>query len=197
MKKATYILFVCLFVSTGLAYTYEVYTYGPSKNLIGNESILFSDEGGMDSLYLTDSCIARVEGTSALEEFFGGIWLISLAGTGHLDFLGGEVHQLDMNSYATATLKGGRIDEIWTYQGTGYPYIDLYCRSWNYNTTTKMLTGIWNTDNNNDGQWDPFSIELVDVQDYTPTFDNINIIEIPEPMTILLLGFGSLLIRKK
>jgi hypothetical protein len=127
----------------------------------------------------------------------GGIWDIALLTNSHLDYLGGITEEITIGTNATAVLRGGRIDAITNMQYAGIKHIDLYCRAWDYNTTTKILTGTWNTDNNYDSQWDPFSIQLINVQGYAPTIDNINFIVIPEPASLALLALGSLLIRTK
>lgn len=197
MRTLTVCILILLLSAVSLCYDYEIHSgYTPGLTLLEYET-LWMTGGGVGLLNLDFRSEALIEGTSHLSEGQGGIWQVNLGGYSNLEFMDGEIYELDLNSYATATLRGGRIDEIWTYQGVGYPYINLYCRSWDYNSTTKMLTGLWNADNNNDSQWDPFNIQLVDVQGYVPTFDNINIIVIPEPASLALLVFGSLLIRKK
>ena len=51
-----------------------------------------------------------------------------------------------------------------------------------------MLTGKWL-----DGL--DFSIQLIDVAGYTPTINNITFI--PEPASLVLIGLGGLLIRRR
>ncbi len=192
MKKILYILFVGLFLSTGLAYTYEVYTYSSSKNLKNNESILIAEEGGMDSLYLTDSSNATIIGTSTLSEGFGGIWFLSLSGNSNLDMFGGEVHQLTMNNYANAELRGGVIESIYSYQIVPDPHITLY-----YSGTipTVQTIGGFNYLVGNWGNGDPFSIYLHDTG-YN-AYGNFEFILIPEPATLFLIAFGGLLLRRR
>ena len=158
---------------------------------------LWMTGGGAGLITLDEHSEAIIEGTLPLEEFVGGIWELNTGGYSSLNFSGGDLRELVTHSYATATLSGGRIDYLRSSQGVGYPYIDLYCRTWDYNSTTKMLTGIWNTDNDEDGLWDAFNIQLIDIQGYIPTFKNINFIVIPEPATLTLVGLGGLLLRHK
>jgi hypothetical protein len=119
-----------------------------------------------------------------------------MGGYTYLYFSGGEIHQLDVHSYATATLSGGMIEEIWSYQsaytvsGLYNPHITIDCQldSVFHDTGTNILTGNWL-----DGS--SFSIQLVDVDGYSPAIENI--IFIPEPATLILLAVGCAIIRRR
>jgi hypothetical protein len=193
MKKVIYILFVCLFASTGwTSYTYVSDVYGPIPDLYGNDTLLIIDEGGDNSIYLNDLSSATIISTSELEQGVGGIWFLSLSENSHLYMSGGQVNQLDFNNSATAELYGGLIQQIWSYQQVQVPHIKLYYSGDlpNYNETTDILGGLW-------GDGDPFSIYLHDVTGYAPVIDNIEFILVPEPMILALLAFGGLLIRSR
>ena len=192
MKKTIYILFVCLFVSTGLAYTYEVYTYGENETLIEEQSILVDLEGGMDGLTLRDQSSATIYGTSGLAEGSGGIWFLSLSNTSSLYMTGGQVHEINIGNNATAVLKGGLIESIWSTQIVPDPHIILYY-SGNLPTVQEIsgydfLVGNW-------GSGDPFSIYLHNTG--YDAYGNFNFILIPEPASLVLFALGGLLIRRK
>ena len=199
-KMMIYSMFVCLFVSNSLAtYTYEIFTYGPSKSLNDIENILVADEGGMNGLRLFDNSSADINGTSTLGDGTGGIWHITLAGSSSLSMTGGQVHQLDFNNDATATLSGSYIETIWSYQiawkydDTSHvlvpdPHITMVSDVWEHDAETNVLTGLWL-----DGS--AYEIQLHDVEGYSPVIDNIQFV--PEPMTLALLGFGGFLIHRK
>jgi len=202
MKKVIYILFVCLFVSKGLAYTYEVYTYGESKTLHDEETILVDLQGGMFMLTLEDGSFADIKGTSPLEQFYGGIWEVRLGYTSSLYMTGGQVNEINIGNEATAELHGGLIQQIWSYQYVPYigghgqpsvpnPNIKLYY-SGDLPTldSSNMLTGLW-------GNGDPFSIYLHNVPGYDPVIKNIQFILVPEPASLALLALGTLLLRRK
>jgi hypothetical protein len=168
---------------------------------LNDDEELLMTGGGGDSLTLKDYSSAIIQGTSPLEQGTGGIWYLRLAGYSTLDFSGGEVHEIAIASYATATLSGGRIDYIyssqsaWILQGdppvwVPNPHITIDCQldTVFHDTQTNLLTGDWL-----DGS--SFSIQLVDVDGYSPAIENI--IFIPEPATLLLLTFGAALIRRR
>ena len=202
---ATCCLLTCLLACPALAsYTYEVYTYGPSRILGGSESILVANEGGMYSLDLDNNSSATILGTSTLGQFSGGIWQIDMGGSSYLNFSGGELSILDLHLNATATLSGGRIDSIestqvaweWDYgvdppEWVPNPHINLiYSGDLPTVDVSNVLTGLW-------GNGSAFSIELHDVSGYSPIIENIQFELIPEPATLILLGLGGLLIRRK
>jgi hypothetical protein len=204
MKKPNlYIILVCLFVSTGWAsYTYEVYTYSlENKHLFNEESILVDQQGGMDYLFLDDSSFALVQGTSIFEQGLGGIGHIELYDASSLEMSDGELVTLAINSNAKATLTGGWIFQIQSYQRATTvipgnppqvipnPHITIECLDHFYDTNTKLLTGHWLDDGT------AFSIQLVDVHGYSPAIQNIQFI--PEPVTLSLLGLGILLLRRR
>jgi len=206
-KKILHITLTCLFISPVFAYTYEVYAYGENETLHGTESILVDQQGGMDGLTLTEDSTGTVLGTSTLGSGTGGIWRIELGDDSHLNFLGGEAHQLDLNVNATATLSGGLIEEIWSYQvaykwDIGFdppqlvpnPHITIiYSGDLPTVDTSNVLTGLW-------GNGDPFSIYLSDIPEgygYSPAIENIQFELIPEPCTLMLVTLGGLLMRRK
>jgi hypothetical protein len=192
---------VCTSVS--FAYTYEVDTFGPIPDLHGTETLLMTDQGGDNMMYLFDESSARIEGTSELDQGSGGIWVLNLVGESHLDFLGGQLHILDIHNDATATLSGGLIEAIYSKQRIwdddfdpavriSDPHITMYY-SGDLPTVQEVdgfdfLVGNWM-----DGTG--FNIYLHDLDDYPDAIDNIQFI--PEPATLALFGLGGLLLRKK
>jgi hypothetical protein len=191
MKKAIYILFLCFSVAMSFAtYTYTIKEYQTLPDLEDNETIFVTDQGGGGLINLFDNSSMILEDTSTLEEGVGGIWTIELMNSSSLYMSGGEVHMIDIGDYATAYLSGGLIQQIWSgqYTGTFGPHITIECLDHYYSDNTKLLTGHW-MDNT------AFSIYLIDVPNYSPAIQNITFI--PEPATLMLLGLGGLLLRRK
>ena len=191
-------LLACLAVPAHATY-YEITTdiYTPGLTLQTGDSLYMTD-GGFDNLALFGDSTALIEGTATLEEFFGGIWELDLAGDSHLDFSGGELRNLDMGNNATATLSGGLIESIYSNQWVPYtpgrdgvpnPNIKLYY-SGDLPTVDEndLLTGTWLGGG-------AFAIELHDITGYDPVIENIEFI--PEPATLALLACGGLLLRKR
>ena len=165
--------------------------YFETKTLIENQTLLMTGGGGYH-LALFDKSYASIQNTSLLSEGTGGIWEIQIAGYSSLDFLGGQVHRLDVSSYAYIYIYNGQIDQIYSSQNaTHTKHIEIFCQSgFNYNSTTGYLTGLW-------GDGSAFNIKLINVDGYSPTIDNIKFTIIPEPATMLLLAVGGMLIRRK
>ena len=202
MKKIIgFALLVCLVVPVHATY-YEI-TSGHGTLGMENSDTLLMTGGGLAILTMFDSSSATITGTSTLSQGFGGIWEIDLAGNSHLDMGGGQVNEIDIGSNATASLRGGLIESIYSYQATTKtegdppqqvpnPHITLYysgdiptvqeISSFNY------LVGNW-------GDGTGFSIYLHDTG--YDAYANFDFILIPEPATLLLIGLGGFLIRRK
>ena len=127
-----------------------------------------------------------------------------------MDYYGGETSGLYVYGNAQAVLQGGTILHISSFQDVfnvivgrdedGNPifnmHIEMIVRDWSHNAPTNLLTGTWNVDNDNNDQFDTFSIQLHDQTGYDKAIDNITFTIIPEPATLLLFGLGGLILRK-
>jgi hypothetical protein len=186
MKKFMLLMSLALSASA-FAYDYTVTSgYFGDMTLRNNQSLLMTGGGG-DSLTGKDYSTLDIRNTSPLVVLSGGIWGLTIADHSQLKFSGGHVDILDIGDYATATIGGGQINELrGFYSYADLQHIKIICDTYNYNTTTKILTGTW-LDNS------AFNIQLIDTAGYTSTWNNITII--PEPATMLLLAVGGLLLK--
>lgn len=200
MKRFALLILLALSLPAMAGYTYVV-TDGflPVGTLSNHESLLMTGGGG-HVLDLTDWSTADIYGTTPYNpDYLGGIGRIGVDISAHLNFYGGEVHEIGLGANGTAVLSGGRIDHlttsqsIWKWVGqpaelVWNPHVTMVCSTHNYDTATKLLTGTWL-----DGT--AFRIQLIDSAGYAATIDNIRFV--PEPGTMLLLGLGGLLLRRK
>lgn len=174
-------------------------------NLVGHQT-LFMTGGAARSLTLTEYSYGLIQNTSPYsDDPVGGIRVLDLMGHSHLDFYNGDVFNMVLGSGGTATVYGGQFQEIHSMQAllvtgsdplTGNPiynsHIEIVCRDWLYNAANKRLTGTW-------GDFSKFNITLVDYPQYgyNPTIDNIQFTIVPEPVSLLLVGIGGLMIRRR
>ena len=188
------IMSVCVSVSfAGFDLTISSsYEYGVTLN---NQSLLVTGGGALD-IDAINSSYVEVRGTAPLEEDVGGIYTLDLNQTSSLYQYGGEIGSIDIRGNAHAVFEGGQIWYINSFQdvptpnNVAYPHIEIICRDWLYIPSTKKLTGTWE-------DFSTFDIQLVNQAGYDPVIDNIKITIIPEPATLLLVGVGGLLLRKR
>lgn len=207
MKRTILILALSMASSTIAGYDFIVQdgdVFG-ALTLDEHQSVFIAGGGG-DSLSLTEWSTGIIQNTSPYSEYpTGGIREINLMGYSHLDFYGGDVLEIGLGSYSTASLYGGKIQTLSSGQTlyiigsdpvTGDPifnsHIEMVCRDWLYNAANKRLTGTWE-------DFSKFNIQLVDYTQYgySPTIDNIKFTIIPEPVSLILLGLGGLILRRR
>ena len=170
--------------------------YETSYIVVEGSEQLFVVGGGAERITTKDTSYLEVQYTSTPLSNSSGIYDIFVDDNSELLYLGGITQEITLYDSATAHLKGGRIDGITMFRRPDqWCEAIIYCRenwSWVYNSSEQIkgITGLWA-----DGT--DFDILFVDVGDpYPPTWENINIVIIPEPATLALLALGGLLIRR-
>ncbi|MEN6306690.1 MAG: PEP-CTERM sorting domain-containing protein [Anaerohalosphaeraceae bacterium] len=177
-------------------YQYDVRLYNSDKLIVMG--------GGADRITSRGYSSVEVQYTSTPLSDNGGIWDIFVQENSQLLYLNGETEEITLSKNASAVLKGGRIDGITTLQQVfnvivgwdihGNPlyntHIEMFVKDYFYNVNTQKLTGTW-------GDGSAFNIKLIDVSGYDRTIDNIKFTIIPEPTSLLLVGLGGLLLRRK
>ena len=164
-------------------------TYEFAVTLNSSESLLITGAGS-DRIDAFDESYVEVQGTDPLQQFVGGIYDLNLNDFSTMNYYDGETGLFDIRGSAEALFSGGRIDFIRSFQDSDLlKHITFICDVDSVNLTGDLLTGDWL-----DGGGS-FSITLQDQTGYDSVYSNINFI--PEPATVLMLGLGSLLLRRK
>lgn len=203
MKKLTFTI-AMIAVCTSMSFADFDYiisnTFEFGVEIEGNETLLVTG-GGADQIDAYDSSYIEIQNTPPYQFNVGGIHDLNLLDSSSLHFYDGEIVGLDIYSDATAVLEGGHISFIeslqdvweWDYgvdppEWVFNPHIEIKCNTYNFNSSTNLLTGTW-LDNS------AFSINLKDRSGYDPVIDNIFFT--PEPASLALLGLGGFLLRRK
>jgi len=123
----------------------------------------------------------------------GGIMDIVLFDYTELLYLDGITQEIEVRDNATAILRGGRIDflSILRWPGGYTSSVTIYCQE-NYTLWENGggITGYWADGNK-------FDIKFLNIGTLPPTANFVNIEIIPEPASLVLLGLGGLLLRRK
>jgi len=189
MKKI--ILISALLVISQAAFATD-YVFGPGDEFgvltLTDHDTLFMTGGGHD-LNLSGWSTGIIHDTDTLVgPYEGGIWEVTVSGHSELTINDGEFYEMVCDDYSTTNLHGGQIfgslevEHITTW-------VHIYGYGFNNDPFTgSPLTGFWA-----DGT--PFSINLID--DTIPTYDQIVFHIVPEPVSMLMLGLGGLLVRSR
>jgi hypothetical protein len=195
MKKIIVILMLFVIATGAWAVDYEV-TWGDDfgvLDLIGtmeNPDTLLMTGGTGHDLGVAAWSTAIIYDTDPINisETAGGIWEVKTSSYGELTINGGEFYEIVVGQESTLDLHGGQIFGSLMVDHTT-AWVNIYGYGFNNDPFIgSPLTGFW-ADNT------PFSINLVD--DTISTYDQLIFHEIPEPASLILLGLGGLMLRRR
>ena len=186
---------VCIIASTSLGgFDLEISgTYEYAVSIENSESLLVLGAGA-DQIEARDTSYVEVQATAPLQVHVGGIGVLLLHDSSTMNYYDGETGSLRIYENAQVVLQGGLIDYIRSYQyvlspnQTYIPHIEIVSTEYDFDSSTNILTGVWMDDST-------FDIQLVDQSGYDPVIENIFFT--PEPATLLLVGAGGLLLRRR
>ena len=204
MMKRMMLLFVCCLCPAYGGYADGLISAGEYEwdvELFGGTLVV--DGGGAYRVKARNSSKVEVHSTSSpLGTGVGGIMDLVVGHNAHLDYYGGLLGELTMGNGATADLHGGRIDFISSAQYVtwvdGEPtgqHIFIYARDgweWKYeNGKIRGIAGLWLDSGT------PFDIRFTTLfePDCDPVWANVKVV--PEPASLMLLGLGGLLLRRR
>jgi len=157
-----------------------------SNTLVYNSATVDMTGGDILSLDLLNSSTADISGGSITQGLY--VWNNST-----VNMTDGTIGwNLDASDSSTINLYGGEITD-WLY-ATDDSVVNIYGYGFNYDSDAGgwnggQLTGFWLDDT-------PFTIDLLDNIEVDSTYyDHVNLV--PEPCSLILIGFGGLLLRRR
>ena len=189
-KIGLIVLMLLLVVTVNAGIHYEI-TSGYFGTIdLNNDDTLNMTGGWGDSLAQIGTSEATIHNTDAQ-----GVFSIGSFDSCTLTIYDGVFNVIETGHNNSTTIYGGNIGTLICTQdvredgpaGAIIPMTHLYVSQWSYNETSMLLTGKWQ-------DLAPFSIQLEDKYGIS-TFDNL--VFIPEPSSLILLGLAGLALRRR
>ena len=172
--------------------------YG-SNVKVKDDSILIVDGGGANNIDTFDISHLEVLSTSQpLIDYYSGVYAIHASDSSTVTFSGGANNFIKVAKDATALINGGQINYIQSnqYASVKDTVIIECCKGWSWLYDGEDITGIT-------GQWykhsnDEFTINFLNADRplIPDTWTHVKVIT-PEPTSMLMLGLGSLLLKRR
>ena len=184
------VLFTSVSISSAELITIEAGDNLGSLSVTGDDELLMTGGWG-DSISMSGNSLGNIYATDAGKQVVN----LSAGSTSTLNIFGGTIGEIELGNSNLTTIKGGDIGTLISVQDVHgdapdfaiIPRTHMYVSEYSYNGNTMLLTGKWQ-------DLTSVSIQLEDKYGIT-TFDNL--LFIPEPSSLVLLGLASLALRKR
>ncbi len=167
------------------------------RNTSGINSVQIHDSSSLDFCGGQVGASVWAYGSSYINVYGGKMYTLISDEYSTVSMSGGKASTLYVLGNSSTILSGGTINDILNNQFVPLDEkisFNILCKTWDWDEDNNILSGYWADDS-------VFSIRLIDTKwangDVYRLIDQIDFTIVPEPISILLLSLGGIIVRKK